>query len=48
MRLRLLKKSQNLRNRKQSGARLTLAACSYLQLEKQGKVDFEQLLAMRE
>ena len=44
-RLHLLKESQNLRNHKQSSARLTLAGC-YLQLEKQGEVDFEQLFAM--
>ena len=36
-----------LRNHKQSGARLTLAEC-YLQLEKLGEVDFEQLFATRE
>ena len=36
-----------LRNHKQSGARLTSAEC-YLQLEKLGEVDFEQLFAMHE
>ena len=36
------KKRQNWRNHKQSGARLTLAGCWYLQLEleKQGRVGF--------
>jgi hypothetical protein len=38
-------KESELRNQKQSGARLTLAG---LQLEMRGKVDFEQLLATRE
>ena len=36
-----------LRNHKQSGARLTLAEC-YLQFKKLGEVDFEQLFATRE
>jgi len=47
-RLRLLKKSQNFRNHKLSGARLTSAECSYLQLGKRGKAYFEQLLATRD
>ena len=37
-------RESELRNHKQSGARLTLAEC-YLQLEKLGEVDFEQLFA---
>ena len=41
-------KESELRNQKQSGARLTSAGRWFLHLEKRGKVDFEQLLAMRE
>ena len=40
-------KESELRNEKQSGASLTLVGCCYLQLEKRGKVDFGQLIAMR-
>ena len=39
-------RESELRNHKQSGARLTSAEC-YLQLEKLGEVDFEQLFATR-
>jgi hypothetical protein len=41
-------KESELRNKKQPGASLTSTECCYLQLEKRGKVDFEQLLATRE
>jgi hypothetical protein len=41
-------KESELRNQKQSGARLTSAWRWFLHLEKRGKVDFEQLLATRE
>ena len=40
-------RESELRNHKQSGARLTSAEC-YLQLEKLGEVDFEQLFSTRE